>query len=345
MLAAHAQLSSTGVYTTSPLSSKLSYSVMLLVRHKMPGVFAVQLAQAVTIATRYSVVREQGLDLSTDTGIEGSIINYKHQHFRIITLIAKCYAICFAAKACESMYTQVREQQEHNDHSGLPTLHALSAGLKTYVTSEAVDGAEDARKLCGGHGYMVISGLPDIIGACAGGTTFEGEPFVMWQQVGRYLLRQIDALKHSNDIDEQMQYLPSNLDPYQPCSATEAELLEPDVQLEIFASRARRLIPKAHSAIRGSAKIPADAWNEHMMLIISASRMNLEFTVLKSFVTHLANLSKTTSTSIRLVLTRLCSIFALSTIINPRSTDATSFLETTGTHSSYLVASQLGSIC
>jgi acyl-CoA oxidase len=103
MLAAHAQLSSTGIYTTLPLRSKLSYSVMLLVRHKMPGAFAVQLAQAVTIATRYSIVREQGLELSTGTGIEGSIMNYKHQHFRIITLIAKSYV-----KACTRKFANSR---------------------------------------------------------------------------------------------------------------------------------------------------------------------------------------------------------------------------------------------
>jgi acyl-CoA oxidase len=52
MLAAHAQLATDGTYSKSPLRSKLSYSVMLLVRSRMPGIFAVQLAQATTIATR-----------------------------------------------------------------------------------------------------------------------------------------------------------------------------------------------------------------------------------------------------------------------------------------------------
>jgi acyl-CoA oxidase len=138
-------------------------------------ILAVQLAQAVTIAIRYPEVREQGLEPSTGTGIEGSIVDYKHQHFRLITLIAKAYAMFFASRAYETLYTQVCEQQDRGDQSGLHPLHALSAGLKAYVTSEAVDGAEDVRKLRGGHGYMSISGLPDLIGACAGATIFEGE--------------------------------------------------------------------------------------------------------------------------------------------------------------------------
>jgi hypothetical protein len=51
----------TGTFTKDPPRAKLSYSVMLLVRGKMPSIFSVQLEQAVTIATRYSMVRAQGL--------------------------------------------------------------------------------------------------------------------------------------------------------------------------------------------------------------------------------------------------------------------------------------------
>jgi acyl-CoA oxidase len=61
MLMTHSQLARDGTFTKDPLLAKLSYSVMLLVRGRMPGIFTVQLAQALTIATRYSVVRQQGL--------------------------------------------------------------------------------------------------------------------------------------------------------------------------------------------------------------------------------------------------------------------------------------------
>jgi acyl-CoA oxidase len=116
----------------------------------------------------------------------------------------------------------------------------------------------------------------------------------------------------------------------------------PAIQLEIFSSRARRLILKAHGTVRSSAETLAEAFNEHMMLIISASRAHIEFMVLKSFTAFLANLPKTASEALRLVLNRLCSVFALSSIINSRSTDAISFLETTGTKSGYPYSEQLG---
>ena len=270
---AHSQLSRQGVFTKDPLRAKLSYSVMLLVRCNMPGVFSVKLAQALTIATRYSVVRHQGLGPADTYSIEASILQYKHQHFRLLSMIAKSYAMFFASRACEVQYNKLREMQSRKDHSLLPSVHALTAGLKAYVTSEAVDDAEDARKLCGGHGYMIISGLPDIIGALAGGATFEGENYVLWQQVGRHLLKQFDRLQGGDSLEPQMQYLTDLKDVNVACTAEGEQFLEPRVQLAIYRGRAHRLVSKVHAAIRATRKTPGEAWNEHMMLLISASRV------------------------------------------------------------------------
>jgi acyl-CoA oxidase len=87
---------------------------------------------------------------------------------------------------------------------------------------------------------------------------------------------------------------------------------------------------------------PAEAWNEHMMLLISAPRAHIEYFVMKSFVDTISSLSNTTSPGLPTVLSRLGSLFALSTIINTRSVDALSFLETDGTP--YLSSFQLDTI-
>jgi acyl-CoA oxidase len=232
MLMGHSVLRRDGTHTADLNRAKSSYSVMLLVRGKMPAIFAVQLAQAVTIATRYSVVREQGLGSDNSLDKELTIISYKQQHFRILTLIAKSYAMFFAGQDCNARYADLKARQARGDHATLPSVHALCAGLKAYVTSEAVDGAEDARKLCGGHGYMSISGLPDLIGATAGGCTFEGENHVMWQQLGRYLIKQVDAMQAGREVDKQTQYLSAKSNS-QPCSATDRHFLDRSVQLEM----------------------------------------------------------------------------------------------------------------
>ncbi|KAH7397212.1 hypothetical protein BKA66DRAFT_408587 [Pyrenochaeta sp. MPI-SDFR-AT-0127] len=344
MLMAHSQLSRNGTYSADKLRTKSSYSVMLLVRSKMPSIFALQLAQATTIAARYSVVREQGRASRNAMKAETAIIQYKHQQFRLLALISKSYAMFFAAQVCEGQYSHLRQMQGQGDHSLLPALHALTAGLKAYVTSEAADGAEDARKLCGGHGYMAISGLPDIIGACAGGTTFEGENYVLWQQVGRYLLKQVDLLRLGKEIDAQVRYLSTDSDCFAPCTASGKQFTAVEVQLSIYSDRAHRLILKAWDSIHKSDRDPDEAWNEHMILIISASRAHIEYLVVKAFADKISSLSKPTSSQVRVALTNLCSLFALSTIVNPGSTDAISFVETRSRDEAYFSSAQLDTI-
>jgi acyl-CoA oxidase len=69
----------------------------------------------------------------------------------------------------------------------------LMCGLKACASQTAADGAEDARKSCGGHGYIVISGLAQIISSVAATCTFEGENWVMWQQLASYLMKGMAA--------------------------------------------------------------------------------------------------------------------------------------------------------
>jgi acyl-CoA oxidase len=67
----------------------------------------------------------------------------------------------------------------------------------------AVDGAQEARKMCGGHGYLAISGLPGIVISATATCTFTGENFVMWGQVAKYILKGFDAL----ELPEDMEYM------------------------------------------------------------------------------------------------------------------------------------------
>lgn len=74
-------------------------------------------------------------------------------------------------------------RQQQGDHSALAYNHTLICGLKAWATQTAADGAEDARKMAGGQGYVVISGLPDIASSCAAMATFEGDNYVLLQQL------------------------------------------------------------------------------------------------------------------------------------------------------------------
>ena len=58
----------------------------------------------------------------------------------------------------------------------------MVAGLKAYVTYAVADGIEAARRACGGHGYLVSSGLVTLLNNYTAMCTLEGTRDVLEQQ-------------------------------------------------------------------------------------------------------------------------------------------------------------------
>lgn len=151
LLMRHCTVTRSGAYTSSPLREKLLYGGMLNGRSVIIRNVVFQLAQALKIATRYSTVRLQGRGLSSSQDGETAIIEYKHQHHRLLALVSKSYAILFAGRAASENHQEMLKSQTLGNHSSLPYVHMLMSGLKAWSTQAAFDGAEDARKMCGGH--------------------------------------------------------------------------------------------------------------------------------------------------------------------------------------------------
>jgi acyl-CoA oxidase len=331
LLMRNASLTRDGTYKKA-LHDKLSYSTLIYVRTFIVRNSAFQLAQALTIATRYSHVREQGLGPNGGLSHQVAIITYKSQHFRLLSLISKCYAIHFAWRVCNASYWELIAQQSKNDHSALPYNHMIAAGLKAWATEMAAGGAEDARKCCGGQGYVDTSGLPEIVSAVTAMATFEGENWVMWQQVFRYLFKGIMNIKAGKPVPKSMEYIAESyhyrknervLPPR--CTSRGNDLLSPDVLTGIYRHRACRLVFEAFSLLSSDTNIsPTDAWNTHMMSLIRAARAHIDVFVISSFASKVAEVS---DSEIRLVLDQLVSLSALTSIISPSAIDAISFVE------------------
>ena len=50
----------------------------------------------------------------------------------------------------------------------------------------AAEAAEVLRRSCGGHGYLMSSGLCPLVAEAHAGVTYEGENTVMYLQTARY---------------------------------------------------------------------------------------------------------------------------------------------------------------
>ena len=323
----HAKLSRDGTYS-KPGHDKLAYTTLLSTRVDIIRVCAYQLAQAVVIASRFSVVREQGVGVSADTAQELPIINYQSQKYRLLTAMAQAYALLFASQACTRAYTTLQEDQRQGSHGSLPRLHALTAGLKAYNTQVALDGAEDARKCCGGFGYSDMSGLPAILSTVVPLPTLEGENYVMYQQTARHLMKGALAVKKNKPLGEDVAYLRSSL--HAQCGFRGADaFLSGENQLAIFRRRAARLVFNASSLLERSQTedgLPyAEAWNRNMMPLVRAARAHIELFVLERFTSAVD--AWTDSDAAKAVLIRLRDLFALTAIENPAMLGAMGFVE------------------
>ena len=73
-------------------------------------------------------------------------------------------------------------------------LHASAAGLKGLCCYLAAEGIEDLRKACGGHGYLLASGIAALSADYVWQTTAEGDYIVMQLQTARFLVKCVDQV-------------------------------------------------------------------------------------------------------------------------------------------------------
>ncbi|KAJ6592852.1 acyl-CoA dehydrogenase/oxidase [Mycena capillaripes] len=306
LLARHAQVARDGTYRADAARGKLVYGAMLFARREIVASGYLQLAQAATIALRYSVVREQGV-LPGGSVPELPLLAFRAQNQRLLTLMARAFALLFAARNVVAAYDALKD--EDNSPGALASVHAMLAGLKSYATQTIADGVEDARKCCGGHGYLAMSGFAHLVTTATVNPTLEGDNYVMYQQTARLLVKYVDG--SGKDGVSSLAYLLNDPQPL----GSDVDMLDPEVQQIIFRHRAARLVRDNSQALRVSQTCdgfdPGRAWNTHMIGLISAARAHIEYVVLHSFVeaVHFVAAGPT-----RTVLQRLCSLFALTCI-------------------------------
>ncbi|KAG5541601.1 hypothetical protein RHGRI_021433 [Rhododendron griersonianum] len=192
MLMRVSQVTCEGKYKQSDVPRQLVYGTMVYVRQTIVADASCALSRAVCIATRYSAVRRQFG--SQNGGPETQVIDYKTQQSRLFPLLASAYAFRFIGEWLKWLYADVTQRLQANDFSTLPEAHACTAGLKSLTTTATADGIEECRKLCGGHGYLCSSGLPELFAVYVPACTYEGDNTVLLLQVARFLMKTVSQL-------------------------------------------------------------------------------------------------------------------------------------------------------
>ena len=185
----------TGRYETAAVPA-LVYGTLTMLRSSIVLDSGRALARGATIATRYCAVRRQFSDRDSPAKAqELQVLDYPMVQNRLFALIATAFAMHITGTAMMALYQQATDtilgQETSNDD---PTkakhlfaeLHATSC-LKALATTASAEGLEVARRACGGHGYSSFSGIGAWYADYVPTTTWEGDNFMLTQQVAKYV--------------------------------------------------------------------------------------------------------------------------------------------------------------
>ncbi|CAN1259018.1 Peroxisomal acyl-coenzyme A oxidase 1 [Linum perenne] len=304
------QVTREGKCVESNVPRQLIYGTMVYVRQKIVADASRALSRAVCIATRYSAVRRQ---FGSQNGVETQVIDYKTQQSRLFPLLASAYAFRFVGEWLKLLYTDVTQRLQASDFSTLPEVHACTAGLKSLTTSATADGIEECRKLCGGHGYLCSSGLPELFAVYVPACTYEGDNVVLLLQVARFLMKTVAQLPSGKKPLGTTSYLGrvEHLAQYR-CGVEKAEhWLNPSVILEVFESRAARMCVNRAQKL-DSFSNPEEGFAELSAFLAEAAVAHCQLIVVSKFIEKLQQ--DIPGEGVKQQLQNLCNIYALNLI-------------------------------
>ncbi|OMJ65561.1 hypothetical protein SteCoe_37990 [Stentor coeruleus] len=180
-----------GKYKSSFKNNEKRFGIMLSGltggRTGILGSTEVNLRNALTIAIRYGAIR-----LQFGGEKEKPILTYPTHKYRLMPLLAKCFAARMNFKLIINLYTEAKELiKKDPENLKVSELHGLLSIFKYLNSRYSQDGIQECREACGGHGYSAYSGFSRLRGVNDAHHTWDGDNNVLIQQCSRFLLKNI----------------------------------------------------------------------------------------------------------------------------------------------------------
>jgi acyl-CoA oxidase len=268
---------------------------------------------ALTIAVRYAARRRQFG--SPKASQETLLLDYPAHQRRLCPLIAKAFALDFALKHLIELNETV--------HSGNSrSLETLAAGLKAVTTWNVTQTIQTCREACGGEGYLALNRISALKADTDIYTTFEGDNTVLMQLVAKNLLSEFnDKLKEMRPaqragffIDQQLVAI-TKRNPGLTLNISQSHLRDTDFQVAMFRFReSAALFSAAQEFHRLISKKQMDQYAVFARMqreLLDLAHAHIDRVILERFARIIATVQ---AQALKLVLKRVCHLFALSQI-------------------------------
>ncbi|PGH18677.1 hypothetical protein AJ80_04425 [Polytolypa hystricis UAMH7299] len=244
MLARNAQVLRGGAYVP-PKNTKHSYSSMVTVRAIMAEITGYELLKAVSVAYHYTTFRKQFWWKGEKE--ETTVFDYASVKYRLLPLLAQGTALVLVGQRIKRSFDEYSEVfLKTGDTSQLEDLHLQTVGAKVYSTHITSQGVETCRIACGGHGYSALSGFGKMYAHTVNSVTYEGDNYVISQQVPRAILKHYNAnTEHTVPSLSYLRFLRQPSNATKLAVSTESDWFRPENQGWILEQRLATLV-KSH---------------------------------------------------------------------------------------------------
>ncbi|KAE8209599.1 hypothetical protein CF327_g6434 [Tilletia walkeri] len=305
-----------------PANPALNYGTLSWVRANIVQQASKVHMRAVTVAIRYCAIRRQFADrdhplYENGKPLETPVLDYTMVQVRIFPLLARAFAFHYTAKYMFELFHRNQANVEKGDLSLLADMHATSSGLKSYTSIASAQAIEDCRRACGGHGFSLAAGLPTQYANYLPTVTWEGDSYMLSQQVSRTLFKTMRALKAGKGPSEDTvttDYIKRYLRSPAESSSVKytGDLLDPLFFARAFGHRAAFLTERA-LILRDEHK---RSWNELLVEMFHMSRAHSEYVVIRQFGFAILNDEDLNSRpAIRNVMQQLFLLYASHTMV------------------------------
>lgn len=333
MLARYSRIDPRSGRYEKPANPSVVYGTLTWVRSTIVLQSGSVLARGVTIATRYCAVRRQFQDLDAkDSSGENQVLNYTMVQYRLLPLLAATFALHFTGRGMIRLYEENQERMKAAQDSSrlsdtnrrpgpeelnpgtdlMADLHATSCALKAYGSTVAGEGLEVCRRACGGHGYSSFSGIGTWFADYLPSLTWEGDNYMLSQQVCRYLLKSARAVVAGEAGDnDTTRFLKAFLNRRDTGAAFNVLASDKDL-VDAFAWRVAYLTFEALQ----HRDVEKQSWNSLLVDFYRLSTAHAQYMVVKSFYDALSEDSARSSLDRQTtgVLHKLFRLFALHTL-------------------------------
>jgi acyl-CoA oxidase len=336
LLDRYADVSPQGLYTSPIENPNKRFFTMLgtliMGRVSVAGAALSATKSALTIAVRYAEARRQ---FGPPDGDEVVLMEYLTHQRRLLPALARTYALHFEQLELVAELHRVFTGED-DEEDARRELETEAAGVKALGTWHATETIQTCREACGGAGYMSVNRFAALKADTDVFTTFEGDNTILLQLVAKSLLTdykdafgELDPIGTVRFFAEQVmetvvertgaREIFSRLrDDLLPRAGDESNLLDREVQLELFRWREVHILSSVARRLRAGIEDGGDAFEVFVACqdhVAAAARAHVERLILEAFARGVDNAPE----EHRELLDRVCDLHALSEIERDRA--------------------------